>query len=91
MATRRAKTPTYEANRTQFVFIETCGCPLGLVEGSYAKTEDGAWDTFCDTRADERRLRARGVTVDHVPHAEYTERYFPLMLTGCTHTSAAGA
>jgi hypothetical protein len=53
-------------NRHQFVFTKPCGCPIGLVEGSYAKTEDGAWDKFADDLADERRLRDRGVTVDHV-------------------------
>lgn len=75
--------------RTQFVFLRACGCPIGLVEGSYAKTEDRAWDVIADTRADERRLRSAGVTVDHVSHEEYVARYCPRMTARCPHGAVA--
>jgi hypothetical protein len=75
------------ATRTQFVFVDLCGCPLGVVEGSHAKTEAGAWRMW--THADD--MRERGVTLVHVPHAEYVERFYPLMLVDCTHRTVAGA
>lgn len=72
--------------RTQFVFVLPCGCPIGLVEGSYAETEAGAWDILVPSYLDERRrLRDRGVTVHHVTHDEYTAKYYPLMGAGCNH------
>lgn len=84
----RAKAPTYAKERTQFVFLKPCGHPRGLVEGSYAKTMDGAWDSFADNRADERSMRDQGVTCVHVSHAEYVERFYPHML-GCEHDGPA--
>lgn len=77
-----------DAERTQFVFVRPCGCPIGLIEGSYGKTEDGAWDRFADDRADERRLRNAGVRVLHMSHVEYREKWYPRMVKGCTHGRA---
>lgn len=84
----KSQAPAYEENRTQFVFTDPCGCPFGLVEGSYAKTEDGAWDIIADSRAEERAMRNRGVRVEHVSHDEYVERFYPRMTQRCTHGGA---
>lgn len=83
-----AKAPTYDPpdQRHQFVFVKSCGCPLGVVEGSYAKTEDGAWDMVAESRKEEREMRAAGVRVVHVSHAEYVQRYYaPMMAERCEH------
>lgn len=75
-------------SRTQFVFLRACGCPGGVVEGSYAKTEDAAWDIFAESRQEERDLRRAGVTVVHVSHEDYSAKYYPLMLARCGHGGA---
>jgi hypothetical protein len=73
------------------VFVEACGCPCGLVEGSYAKTMDRAWDMFAYSRADERRMRDEGVTCVHVSHEEYEATYYRRMKAGCSHRPVAAA
>lgn len=75
----------YVEPRHQFVFLYRCGCPLGLVEGSYAVDEDGAWDVFTADRREERRFRAAGVTVVHVDHDTYSREFYPRLLTQCPH------
>lgn len=81
----------YVYPRHQFVFLNRCGCPRGVVEGSYAGDEDGAWDMFADDRRDERRLRAEGVTVVHVDHDTYSRDFYPLMLVPCPHSGMEGS
>lgn len=95
--TTRTRTPRLpylppQAERHHYVFLNACGCPLGLVEAS-ARTPDGppriadedaAWDDMYD-RAEERAARAKGVHVVHVDHATYKRDYYPQMLAACPH------
>jgi hypothetical protein len=60
--------------RTQFVFLNPCGCPIGVTEGDPI---GGAWRYY--TAAEKRAMLARGVTVVHVPHDEYVVTYLPKM------------
>ncbi|GGN39698.1 hypothetical protein FHR83_006661 [Actinoplanes campanulatus] len=79
-----------QSERKHWIFLDQCGCPIGLVEESrFYKTEDAAWDGMYDTRAEERAARARGVHTVFVDHATYEERFYPRMTKRCTHEDAA--
>lgn len=85
-----------QEQRTQWVFLQPCGCPRGVTEATriirgsaVTLTEDEAWDTFADTRADERALRREGVTAVHMSHARYCAEVSPLMVGPCPHRDDA--
>ena len=80
-----------DSERSHFVFLSKCGCPFGLVERTdrWCRDEDGAWDAMYDTRAEERAARAKGVTLVHVSHAEYTATYYDRMTARCPHGGAS--
>lgn len=75
--------------RNHFVFLDPCGCPLGLTEDRpRVRTEDQAWRDMFETRGEERQAAARGVRVEHVDHDTYTRRFYPLMTRPCPHAEA---
>jgi hypothetical protein len=78
--------------RTQWVFREACGCPLGVLEGSQAETEDDAWVEMYG-HSDAAAWRARGVTAEHMPHDRYVADVCPMMMSGyrCPHVESAAA
>lgn len=85
-----------QEQRTQWVFLEPCGCPLGVVEATrivrgsaVTMSEDKAWDDFAEPRTDERALRRRGVTAVHMSHARYCAEVSPLTLRTCPHGDPA--
>jgi hypothetical protein len=75
--------------RTQWIFIESCGCPFGVLEGSAARTEEDAWHSFYEVPPAIQEAQTRGVRVEHVPHAAYVQHVYPKMLGSytCPHTS----
>jgi hypothetical protein len=80
------------AARTQFVAVETCGCPIGVREGSTVPNVDVA-RYFLANNGDRRILldwRRRGVRVVHVSHDEYEATHLPNMLAGCPHRQRGG-
>lgn len=85
----RAKLPPRrpQAERRHYVFLLHCGCPFGLVEeGRWCTSEDDAWTSMYDNRADEERAaRARGVRVEYVDHATYERDFYRLMTKPCPH------
>lgn len=79
-----------QSDRRHYVFLNRCGCPFGLVEeGEWCTSEDDAWNSMYDTRADERAARSRGVQVRYVDHAAYEREFYPLMTTRCPHGGAS--
>lgn len=79
-------TVSRQSERSHFVFLKRCGCPIGLVEkGRFCVDEDEAWDSMYDTRAGERAARERGISAVHVSHAEYTATYYTRMTAPCPH------
>lgn len=79
-----------QADRRHYVFTYRCGCPFGLVEeGTFCKSEDDAWDSMYDSRAEERRYRAAGVTAVYVDHTTYEREFYPRMTQKCTHGGAS--
>lgn len=80
------------AERTQFVLLNSCGCPLEVMEGSQAANEDDArWEL---AKGDGRTLlmwHRRGLRVVHVSHDDYERDYYPLMMSSCPHGERGGA
>ncbi len=82
--------------RHHYLFIDTCGCPRGLVEASATirggppriEDEDQAWDEMY-TPAEKRAAREAGVRVVHVDHATYERDWFDLMRGPCPHKKGA--
>jgi hypothetical protein len=70
-------------SRTHHVFVERCGCPIGLVSG--CPDEEAAWDAMYETRAQERAARGRGIRVEFVDHDTYQREFYPLMIQRCPH------
>lgn len=60
--------------RTQFVFLNRCGCPRAVVEGDPIR---GAWQGY--TAKERRQMERDGVTVIHIPHVAYVVEYMPKM------------
>jgi hypothetical protein len=78
--------------RTQWVFMEACGCPFGVLEGSCAADEIDAWmDFYDDNRQEIRKARERGIQVEHVSHDGYVKYFSPKMQSeyACPHKPAA--
>jgi hypothetical protein len=72
--------------RRHFVFVDVCGCPLGVAERRPGvRLEDAAWRAMYETRAAERAAAARGVRVVQVDHATYVHRFHPQMSVPCPH------
>ena len=79
-----------QADRRHYVFVNRCGCPFGLVEeGEWCASENDAWDSMYDERADARAARARGVRCEYVDHATYERDFYPLMTKPCPHGGAS--
>ena len=79
-----------QSERRHWVFLYRCGCPFGLVEeGAFCKSEDDAWDSMYDDRAEERRHRAARVTAVYVDHTTYSREFYPRMTQTCTHGGAS--
>jgi hypothetical protein len=77
-------------DRHHFVFVESCGCPFGLVEqGSWCRDIDQAWSRMYETRAKEREAHRRGVQAVLVDHATYVAEFYPRMLARCPHREAS--
>ena len=84
----RRTLPAYrpQADRRHWVFTYRCGCPFGLVEEStFYKSEDDAWSSLFEDRAEERRAREAGVTAVYVDHATYSREFYPRMTEKCPH------
>lgn len=77
--------------RTQFVFRSRCGCPFGVVEGSYAGSPSRAFKMMYETQRERDAAIDRGVTVEHMSHERYTAEVYPQMLSGyrCPHGGAS--
>lgn len=75
------------SGRTQWVFRQSCGCPLGVLEGDCADSPEQAWRGYTTGSAERRTLRNRGVTVEHMSHARYVADVYPQMLGSyqCPH------
>jgi len=68
------------ATRHHFVFLNPCGCPLGVLDAEHAPTEYDAWMEMFVYVWDIRRAQSQGVTVIHVDHATYEVEFYPKML-----------
>ncbi len=76
--------------RTVFMFLKSCDCPMGLVEGSVAKTMQGAWRMMAGSRDEEREMHEQGITCVQISFTEYETLFRAKMLAGwgCPHAPA---
>lgn len=72
--------------RLHWVFRNPCGCPIGVLDVDRdSDTRSKAWREFYDTAAARNAAMDRGVTSDHMSHADYVRDVLPLMRATCTH------
>jgi hypothetical protein len=80
--------------RQQWVFLDACGCPFGVMEGT-GQTQGEAWREFYEgthrsTDLAVGRAVARGVTSVLVDHERYSAEFYPQMLRRCPHQGGTG-
>lgn len=70
--------------RDQWIFTWPCDCPVGVMEGSEARTAEKAMKEMYPGSRERVRAYDRGVTARLIPFSVYEERYFERMFPSYT-------
>lgn len=77
--------------RRQWVFLDPCGCPVGVLEAGNNESRSKAFRDFYETAKERNAAVDRGVTAELVDHEKYVAEFMPYFrgLKQCMHAAVA--